>query len=114
MSFTLFELTQVTGLYGIYNCAYRLFDIDDLFLNTLGGVIGFIIAPIFMYFLPKANELDSHVDLETKPVGFVRRFIAMQIDWIFLSIVVPVIKTKEILSSFLIFKLIRTYTNLFS
>lgn len=26
-----FELTQVTGLYGIYNCAYRLFDIDDLF-----------------------------------------------------------------------------------
>lgn len=63
-----FELTQVTGLYGIYNCAYRLFDIDDLFLNTLGGVIGFIIAPIFTYFLPKTNELDSHIDLETKPV----------------------------------------------
>jgi len=40
-----------------------------LFLNTLGGVIGFIIAPIFTYFLPKTNELDSHIDLETKPVG---------------------------------------------
>ena len=84
----------MTGLYGIYNCAYRLFDIDDLFLNTLGGIIGFIIAPIFTYFLPKANELDSRIDLETKPVGFVRRLIAMQIDWIFLSIVVPFIKNK--------------------
>ncbi|ADK03403.1 probable membrane protein [Bacillus cereus biovar anthracis str. CI] len=105
-----FELTQVTGLYGIYNCAYRLFDIDDLFLNTLGGVIGFIIAPIFMYFLPKANELDSHVDLETKPVGFVRRFIAMQIDWIFLSIVVPVIKNKG--NSFFVSNL-QAYTNIY-
>ncbi|AIE78184.1 permease [Bacillus tropicus] len=105
-----FELTQVTGLYGIYNCAYRLFDIDDLFLNTLGGVIGFIIAPIFTYFLPKASELDSHIDLETKPVGFVRRFIAMQIDWIFLSIVVPVIKNKG--NSFFVSN-IQSYTNIY-
>ena len=105
-----FELTQVTGLYGIYNCAYRLFDIDDLFLNTLGGVIGFIIAPIFTYFLPKANELDSRIDLETKPVGFVRRLIAMQIDWIFLSIVVPVIKNKG--NSFFISN-IQSYTNVY-
>lgn len=104
----------MTGLYGIYNCAYRLFDIDDLFLNTLGGVIGFIIAPIFTYFLPKTNELDSHIDLETKPVGFIRRLIAMQIDWIFLSIVVPVVKTKEILSSFLICNLTRICMNSFS
>ncbi|MDV6039438.1 VanZ family protein [Bacillus sp. SM-B1] len=105
-----FELTQVTGLYGIYNCAYRLFDIDDLFLNTLGGVIGFIIAPIFMYFLPKANELDSHIDLETKPVGFIRRLIAMQIDWIFLSIVVPFIKNK---GNSLFIANIQSYTNVY-
>ena len=63
-----------------------------------------------MYFLPKANELDSHVDLETKPVGFVRRFIAMQIDWIFLSIVVPVIKTKG--NSFFVSN-IQAYTNIY-
>ncbi len=105
-----FELTQVTGLYGIYNCAYRLFDIDDLFLNTLGGVIGFIIAPIFTYFLPKTNELDSHIDLETKPVGFIRRLIAMQIDWIFLSIVVPVVKNKG--NSFFVSNM-QSYTNMY-
>jgi hypothetical protein len=105
-----FELTQVTGLYGIYNCAYRLFDIDDLFLNTLGGVIGFIIAPIFTYFLPKTSELDIHIDLETKPVGFIRRLIAMQIDWIFLSIVVPFIKNK---GNSLFIANIQSYTNVY-
>ena len=30
-----FEITQVTGLYFIYPKPYRLFDLDDLFLNTL-------------------------------------------------------------------------------
>ncbi|MDZ5607563.1 VanZ family protein [Bacillus pseudomycoides] len=105
-----FEVTQVTGLYGIYNCAYRLFDIDDLFLNTLGGAVGYFIAPIFTYFLPKSNELDAHVDLATKPVGFIRRLIALQIDWIFLSIVVPVIKNK---GNSIFISSIQSYTNLY-
>jgi len=25
-----YEVTQVTGIYGIFNCAYRIFDVDDL------------------------------------------------------------------------------------
>ncbi|EEL52075.1 MULTISPECIES: VanZ family protein [Bacillus cereus group] len=105
-----FEMTQVTGLYGIYNCAYRLFDIDDLFLNTLGGAVGYFIAPIFTYFLPKSNELDAHIDLTTKPVGFIRRLIALQIDWIFLSVVVPVIKNK---GNSIFISSIQSYTNLY-
>ncbi|PFK46394.1 permease [Bacillus cereus] len=105
-----FELTQVTGLYGIYNCAYRLFDVDDLFLNTLGGAVGYFIAPIFTYFLPKSNELDAHIDLTTKPVGFIRRLIALQIDWIFLSIVVPVIKNK---GNSIFISSIQSYTNVY-
>lgn len=42
-SFTLslfFETTQLTGLYGYYSRAYRMFDVDDLMMNTLGGVVG--------------------------------------------------------------------------
>ena len=39
-----FELTQLSGLYGIYPRPYRLFDVDDLFLNTLGGIIGYAIT----------------------------------------------------------------------
>ncbi len=35
-----FELTQLSGLYGYYPRPYRLFDVDDLILNTSGGVLG--------------------------------------------------------------------------
>lgn len=38
------ELTQLTGIWGLYPCAFRKFDIDDLLLNTLGVALGFIAA----------------------------------------------------------------------
>ena len=38
------ELTQLTGLWGLYPCAFRKFDIDDLLLNTLGVALGFVAA----------------------------------------------------------------------
>lgn len=37
----LIETTQLTGIWGIYPCAYRLFDVDDLITNTLGGILGY-------------------------------------------------------------------------
>jgi uncharacterized RDD family membrane protein YckC len=40
----LFELTQLTGLWFIYPCAYRLFSVDDLILNTAGAAIGWLIG----------------------------------------------------------------------
>jgi len=36
----LIELTQLTGVWGLYPCAYRLFDVDDLIANTAGAIIG--------------------------------------------------------------------------
>ena len=51
---TLFcELTQLSGLYGIYPAPYRIFDINDLMFNTLGGVLGHIIAPSLTHKLPE-------------------------------------------------------------
>ena len=38
------ELTQLTGLWGLYPCAYRQFDVDDLILNVAGVLIGFLAA----------------------------------------------------------------------
>ena len=35
------ELSQVTGLYGVYPCPYRTFDTADLVLNVAGVVAGF-------------------------------------------------------------------------
>lgn len=40
--FSLFlELTQLTGFYFIFPRPYRLFEVDDLLMNTLGGLIGY-------------------------------------------------------------------------
>ena len=36
----LIEVTQLTGVWGVYPCAYRLFDVDDLLANTLGALLG--------------------------------------------------------------------------
>lgn len=38
------EITQLTGLWGIYPCAYRLFDVDDLILNISGAMAGYALA----------------------------------------------------------------------
>ena len=37
----LFETSQLTGLFGLYAHPYRLFDVDDLILNTAGTMLGF-------------------------------------------------------------------------
>ena len=39
-----FELTQLTGLYFIYPGSYRIFDVDDLMVNTCGSMIGYLLA----------------------------------------------------------------------
>lgn len=86
-----FEITQLTALYGFFTCPYRLFDIDDLLLNTSGGLCGYLIAPLFTYFLPKANELDAHIDLSKYNVGYVRRLLAFWIDWLIVNFILSVI-----------------------
>ena len=43
-----FELTQLSGLYGIYPRPYRLFDVDDLILNVLGASIIYFVYKIKM------------------------------------------------------------------
>ncbi|MBU5438075.1 VanZ family protein [Tissierella sp. MSJ-40] len=75
-----FEVTQLTGLYGIYNAPYRLFDVDDLFLNTLGGYIGYVITPMFTFFLPNTDEIDKNINLQEMRVSYFRRGLAFLID----------------------------------
>jgi hypothetical protein len=35
------ELAQLTGLFGLYPCAFRTFEVDDLILNIGGLMVGF-------------------------------------------------------------------------
>lgn len=76
-----FELTQLSGLYFIYPRPYRLFDVNDLLHNTLGGTLGFASAPLFTFFLPTRNELDSESLIKGQKVSLLRRFVAVVIDW---------------------------------
>nr|WP_272911718.1 VanZ family protein [Loktanella sp. M215] len=38
----LVELTQLTGAWGLYPCAWRKFDVDDLMMNALGVALGWL------------------------------------------------------------------------
>ena len=79
--FSLFlEITQLTGLYFIYPHPYRLFDVDDLMINTLGGSIGYLVMGIFMKFLPSRDNIDSKSFEEGKKVSGLRRITRFGLD----------------------------------
>lgn len=75
-----FEITQITGIYGFYDHPYRLFDVDDLITNTLGGILGFRISIWISGLLPRIEQLDTNIDRSAKRVSYTRRGIACLID----------------------------------
>ena len=75
-----FELTQLSGLYFIYSGSYRLFDVDDLIVNTCGSMIGFVLARIAMRFLPSREELDRDSFVRGRRVSLLRRIVAFIYD----------------------------------
>jgi len=77
-----FELTQLTGLYYIYPHAYRLFDVDDLIVNTLGGIAGYLITPLFTKLLPSKDELDLKSYKKGSKVSSTKRIITFMIDMV--------------------------------
>lgn len=75
-----FELTQLSGFYFIYQGNYRLFDVDDLITNTLGGLLGFLLAGTLAKFLPTRAEIDQKSYDRSQKISLLRRFIAMFFD----------------------------------
>lgn len=75
-----FEVTQLTGLYFIYPRPYRLFDVDDLILNTTGGLIGYLLARIILKFLPTRDEIDKKSILLGMNVSGLRRITLFSLD----------------------------------
>lgn len=75
-----FELTQLSGLYFIYSGSYRLFDVDDLIVNTCGSMIGFVLSRIAMRFLPSREELDRESFVRGRRVSLLRRIVAFIYD----------------------------------
>ncbi len=90
-----FELTQLTGLYFIYPNSYRLFDIDDLIVNTLGGIVGYLITPLIKKILPNKKELDTKAYIKGSKVSTTKRIITFLIDTV---IVIFILLLIELLS----------------
>lgn len=64
-----YEITQRTGIYGIFNCAYRIFDVDDLLLNSIGALLGFFLAPIVWALFPSHEEVEAKAaEMEKKDI----------------------------------------------
>ena len=70
------ELTQLTGVWGIYECAYRFFDVDDLIANTTGALLGGILSLVLMPFLQRSRAAHSG----PRPVTRWRRVLGMICD----------------------------------
>ncbi|MFK4102950.1 VanZ family protein [Streptomyces sp. NPDC019531] len=77
-----FELTQYTGLWGLYPCPYRLFAVDDLIVNTAGAALGWAIAGPLVRALPELDALDGRplAQLAAGRIPFGRRLIALLLD----------------------------------
>ncbi|EKF51791.1 VanZ family protein [Lactococcus garvieae] len=77
-----FELLQRSALFGLYPRPYRLFDVDDLMINTVGSLIGFGIACLLVKILP---DLDAQQPVPAQ-IGMTRRTIAFGVDFILAQI----------------------------
>lgn len=88
-----YEITQVTGIYGIYNCPYRIFDVDDLLLNTSGGVLGFFIAPAVLALFPSKKKIKEKAErlLALDEVRGMSVLLAVIIDLFISNLVVKVV-----------------------
>ena len=74
----LVETTQLTGVWGVYPCAYRFFDVGDLMTNTLGAVVGCTLALVVPRAL-RGAKASPDADLP-RPVTRGRRALAMLCD----------------------------------
>ena len=81
-----FELTQLSGLYGIYPYAYRFFDVDDLIANTVGGVAGWFLVVPLLEILPSRKSIDKVACSRARHVSRTRRLFAFGIDLFIASI----------------------------
>lgn len=91
-----FELTQLSGLYGYYPRAYRLFDVDDLLCNTLGGFLGYVVTGPLMKILPDRDKLDEKSYQKGERVTFTRRCLSLFVDMIFVSLLYAVLSAFSV------------------
>lgn len=78
----LVETAQYTGLFGLYDYAYRCCDVDDVITNTLGGLLGWVVAQGFTMVVPQKLQTAGITDHP----GFVRRCVALWLDFMLMEL----------------------------
>lgn len=83
----LFETSQLTGLFGLYAHPYRLFDVDDLILNTAGTMLGFWLMIPLAWALPSMDEVNEQArERGSSRVSLTRRALAAVVDLTVLAV----------------------------
>jgi glycopeptide antibiotics resistance protein len=85
-----FELTQLTGVWFIYPCAYRLFSVDDLILNTVGAALGWLVAGPLIRLLPSLDSTSDRRRYATR-VTASRRLLALLSDVVCFGVLTVVV-----------------------
>lgn len=106
------RLTRLIIEYRLCGIKCISFDIDQLILNTLGGLIGYVLAPLFNFFLP-ISKLDNDLDMDSLERKYFRRLVSYLIDSWIIELIIGINKdiTKYILVYFLYFILGVYFTN---
>ena len=81
-----FETSQFTGLFGIYQHPYRLFDVDDLITNTTGSMVGFWLALLFARVLPDMDEVNQEAWEKGSRASLTRRIVSFVVDMLIASL----------------------------
>lgn len=85
------EITQLTGIFGVYSCAYRLFDVDDLLANTIGAVLGSLVSAVVLG-RTRSTEV---LPLRIIPVSIGRRLLGLIADAVLIALVVILVAALE-------------------
>ena len=92
-----FECLQLSALFGYYPRPYRLFDVDDLITNTLGGMLGYAITPVFAHFLVSRSRMDEKAYDRGRSVSPLRRALAFFFDNLIILLTTAIITTLILL-----------------
>lgn len=88
----LIEVAQGTAVFGAFGCPYRVADSGDLLTNTLGTLVGWLLAMATARLLP--DPIPAHSADLARP-GLVRRGLAVLADlligWLVTSLILAVV-----------------------
>lgn len=95
-----FELIQLSALFGLYPHPYRLFQIDDLILNTAGAGIGWILSPLISWMFPSQQKLNQIAQGPKSNIEPYRRIVAALADFFIFFLIMNLISHVPGLSAF--------------